>query len=443
MTIIAIEQCLKHEDSIVKFLQPKTKMIRGTLRPIMKKILEDCPNDLRPVFMTQDNLYRFKNGSEIQLAGTDNGHFNSIRGGDCHIGLVDEAGFCDDLKEIIESILIPTTTLTSGRIILSSTTPTDPAHIFNDIMTDAETKGTLIRKTFKDAIKDNEGIENPRISQHNLDEILASLPGGENSQAYKTEYNCERVFNSNDSVISEFSLVEKEAVCNWPRPTFFHRYVSMDIGFSDLTFVIFAFWDYENAILYVEKEFIINGPELTSIKLGSKIAEIEKNLWGIEPKNKTKIYKRIADNNSPILLNDLLQGEHRLFFNATEKHNKDAFINTMKEMMSLGQIKIHPSCINLITHLKNATWNRSRTDFKRVETQDGHHHYDGVASLMYLVRNIDKNTSPNPLGHDYAHLNRDSYYISEDYNEVTNKSFKSLNEMFSKSHKTSFRVTKK
>lgn len=446
LTIMAIEQCLQFPDSIVKFLQPKAKMIRGTLRPIMKKILEDCPQELRPVFMTQDNLYRFPNGSEIQLAGTDNGHYESIRGGDCHLALVDEAGFCDDLNDIIEFILIPTTTLTKGRIILSSTTPTDPAHAFNDILVKAEEKGTLIRKTYKDAIKDSLDTPNARITQQSLDEILASLPGGEKSQAYKTEYNCERVFNSKDSVIGEFAEVEKEAVCEWPRPAFCHKYVSMDIGFSDLTFVIFGYWDYRNAVLVIEDEYVINGPELTSVVLGDAIAGKEDRLWGtrdIGAKNVVKM--RISDNNNPILLNDLLKGSHKLFFHATEKHNKDAFVNEMKVMMGAGQIKINPRCKKLIVQLRNATWNKQRNDFKRVEDEDKNvHHYDGVAALMYLVRNIEKSANPFPLGFQYSHLgDRDNVFFRDDLEKTTNKSLEKLNDNLFKSHKTSFKSNKK
>ena len=74
LTIIGIERCLKKPKSIIKFLQPEQKMIRTNLRPIMDEIFADCPPELKPEFKTQDNIYRFPNGSEIQLAGTDGGN---------------------------------------------------------------------------------------------------------------------------------------------------------------------------------------------------------------------------------------------------------------------------------------------------------------------------------------------------------------------------------
>jgi len=51
--------------------------------------------------------------------------------------------------------------------------------------------------------------------------------------------------------------------------------------------------------------------------------------------------------------------------------------------------------------MKSATWTKDRKDFKR--SPDGAH-YDGVAALLYLSRNIDKTKSPYPAGYRYAQL---------------------------------------
>ena len=59
LCVIGIEQCIKHPKSIVKFLQPKQNMIRKNIKPIMAMLLEDCPEELRPEWKTQDNMYVF------------------------------------------------------------------------------------------------------------------------------------------------------------------------------------------------------------------------------------------------------------------------------------------------------------------------------------------------------------------------------------------------
>ena len=94
LTIMAIQQCLTKPKSIVKFLQPEQKMIRMNIKPIIESIFHDCPDELRPEFKTQDNIYIFKhNGSQIQLAGTDSGNAEKLRGGDSDLCIIDEAAF--------------------------------------------------------------------------------------------------------------------------------------------------------------------------------------------------------------------------------------------------------------------------------------------------------------------------------------------------------------
>jgi hypothetical protein len=127
----ALSQCLKHPNSIVKFLFPKQKDAKINIQPLMREIMEDCPEHLKPRFNTQDKIFYFDhNGSQIQLAGSDNGNIESIRGGKAHLCIVDEAGFCSDLKYAIRSVLSPTIRTTGGKIIMASTPSKSPDHEF-------------------------------------------------------------------------------------------------------------------------------------------------------------------------------------------------------------------------------------------------------------------------------------------------------------------------
>ncbi|HLX53748.1 MAG TPA: terminase family protein, partial [Aquella sp.] len=119
LVVLSIEQCLRKPNSIVKFLAPTKTQVDTVLRPIFKKIIEDCPESLRPNYVARQYIYYFTNGSEIQLAGTDNGHAEKLRGGDSDIWIIDEAGSCDDLDYIIKSILSPTTLTTKGKSLIS------------------------------------------------------------------------------------------------------------------------------------------------------------------------------------------------------------------------------------------------------------------------------------------------------------------------------------
>lgn len=399
LTIYAIETCLKNPKSIVKFLQPEQKMIRINIRPIMDEILADCPPELRPEFKTQDNIYRFPNKSEIQLAGTDSGNAEKIRGGNAHVCIIDEAAFVkSELSYIVRSILIPTTMLTRGKIILSSTSPKEEDHEFTKYMEQASINGRLIKKDIFQALKENEKLANRRITEEIIAEMIAEYPGGINDPEFKRE--CMNIIpkNGDTSVIPEFDdNVEKEVcVDNWPRPAFYDAYVGMDIGFKDLTVVLFGYYDFVNGVTVIEDEIVINGHKMTTDKLAEDIRKKESELFTDKLTGEQKTpHLRISDNNL-IVINDL-QRLHGLTFLPTAKDNKDMQVNKLRMEVSAYKIIINKRCKTLISHLRNANWNKNRTEFTRNNADKSH--YDALDALLYMVRNIDKNRNPYPRGY--------------------------------------------
>lgn len=438
LTLMAIEQCLKHERSIVKFLLPELKMVRTILRPIMQEIFFDAPKEIIPQFNSQDNIYKFTNGSEIHLAGTDNHNYEKLRGGNSSLCIVDEAGFCSDLNHIIQYILIPTTTLTKGRIVLSSTTPTNPDHDFVKIMEKAQLEGTLIRKTIYDARDDDKNSITPRITDEIIGDIVKAYLLGEEDQAFKTEYLCELIDNGIDKVLPEFTkVVQSNTICEWARPVFADRYVSMDIGFVDLTVVLFGYWDFDNGVCVIEDEIVINGHEMTTRKLAELIIKKEEILWTDNLTGELqKPYKRVSDNNL-ILINDL-QKDFNLTFFATEKHNKDSYVGLLRNMVGANQIIIHPRCKTLISHMKSATWESKRSsgsrDFRR-SPDNGH--YDALSAILYLVRNIDTTKNPYPKGYNYTKMSRKhgiDNVFQNPYKINENKGLDSFNKLLPKKY---------
>lgn len=419
LCVMAIEQCLIKPKSVVKFLQPKQNMIRINITPIFNEIFEDCPKEVKPKFNSKDSIYEFPNGSQIQLAGTDNGNADKIRGGNSSLCLVDEAGFCSDLNYIVNSILIPTTTLTKGKIILSSTTPPNAEHEFVEYMKIAGAQESLIIKTIYDALEDHKEEESPRITEHIINEILSNTPGGFNSDAFQTEYMCKILKKSEYTVIPEFDEeTEQDVVVEWFRPEFCDKYVSMDVGFVDFTFCLFAFYDFEHGKIVVEDELVLNGKELTTDKLAQELDSKEKKLWyNRRNAQYEKPSLRVADNNNLILLNDLAR-LHELYFTPTAKDNREAQINVVRMMIQSRQIVINPRCKQLIAHIKNAAWDKNHKDFKRSEIFG---HYDGVMALVYLVRNIDRNKNPYPKGYRFTGMNPDDWFIHEPENDGANK----------------------
>jgi len=390
LVTLAIEECLREPYRIVKFIAPKVKDIKRIISPLIREISLDCPADLKPTYKTQENIFRFPNGSEIQLAGTDNGHAESIRGNKAHLCIIDEAGFCDDLSYIVNSILIPTTTTTQGKIIMASTPSKSPDHDFMQFMKEAEYENRFIKKTIYD---------NPRLRPEDI-KALADALGGFDSIDFRREYLVEMIKSENDAVVPEFNKELKEKiVLEIPRPLFYDTYVSMDIGVKDLTVVLFGYYDFKLAKVIIEDELVLSGVKMLTDNLAEQIRITEARIWTNKTTGEVKpVHLRVADNNNPILLNDLAS-KHGMSFMSTLKDNKEAALNNMRMLLRSERIYINPRCKTLISHLEGAVWNKARTGYARSSDKG---HYDALDSILYLCRNINFNKNPYPDNYQFS-----------------------------------------
>lgn len=405
LSCIAVEKCLTKPNTIVKFIAPTQKHVKMIIRPLLKEIFKDCPKELKPEFRTADNIYRFDNGSEIQLAGTDSGHAENLRGGSSDLCIVDEAGFADDLKYIVQSILIPTTTTTHGKIILSSTPPKDPNHEFVHYMEDAEAKGNFVKKTIYDGL-------GSRITQKMIDEIVDEL-GGIDSPDFRREYLCELIRDEELTVIPEFdNLLQEKIVKEWPKPPYFDIYVAGDLGKKDFTVFLFGYYDFKAAKVIIEDEVVMRGRNLDTDVLAKAIKAKEKEHFYNPLTNDIQApYLRVCDNNL-ILIGDLYR-LHALTFVPTAKDDAAAALNNMRQLIKSGQIIINPRCKTLISHLKYATWDKNKNTFAR-STDYGH--YDAVDALKYFCRSVQLQKNPYPAS--YGMGSSDGWW--EGYNKKAN-----------------------
>jgi phage terminase large subunit len=394
----AIEFCLKNPNSIVKFIAPTRQMVTSYIRPLFYEITVDCPKDVLPSYRTKENIYKFHNGSEIQLAGTDNGNADRIRGGNAHLCILDEVGFIDDLDYVVNSVLLPTTTMTKGKIIMASTPPKSMDHPFIGFIRRAEEAGAYIRKTIYD---------NPRLTEEEIEAIAESV-GGYDTVDFKREYLAELVVSEEDSVVPEFNKeLEREIVKEVIRPELADTYVSMDIGGNDLTVILFGFYDFMSATIVIQDELVFNRKVLTD-EIASAVQSKELELWGYKAP-----VLRVADNNNIILLNDLTV-KHGLNFVPTMKDDKLAQLNNMRILLKRKKILINPKCRTLISHIKGATWNKQRTSYSKSPDKG---HYDALDALVYFVRNVNMNKNPYPENHSFS--SSDYMIVKHNYQQPT------------------------
>lgn len=401
LLVLALEKCLSKPKCIVKYLGPTKLMVKSISRPLMEKLLEGCPEDLKPQLKEVDYTYYFPNGSELQMAGADSGHAEKLRGGDAHLIVIDEAGSIDNLKYIIQSILLPTTLLTKGKLLLASTPPVESEHDFLYYIEEAELKNTIVKRTIYD---------NPRLTPKDIEEAKVEM-GGENTDGFRREYLCQIIKDGNSSVIPEFDdELIKDVVKEWNLPPYYDSYVSMDLGFKDFTGLIFGYYDFRLAKIIIEDEILFDfkQSDMNLKKLSGLIKEKEEKLWTNKLTNEVrKPYLRISDIDYIVLQELYNASERSISFTPATKYDKEAAINNVRTLFSAKRIIINPRCKNLIRHLKNVKWNKGKTSFAR-SAENGH--YDLVDALIYLVRHTSFTKNPYPLSYQF---NSNDLYIND------------------------------
>lgn len=425
--VYSIETCLKKPNAVVKFVAPTKEMINDIIEKTMPKILEDCPPLLKPVQLRSKYTYKFHNGSRLEMAGINSGHADKIRGSFADLCIVDEAGFCNDLLNTVRSVLIPTTTNTKGKIVLLSTPPIDLEHDFLKLVEDAEARGVLIKKTIYD---------NPRIQPDEIEQILAAYPGREKHPDFKREYLCQIQKNTELSVIPEFDdELIKTIVREWHKPPMYDCYVGMDLGFKDLTVVIFGYYDFRAAKLIIEDEIVMNFQEHSNTlkKLVDQMHEKESTIFTDPLTHDLKTPSRVSDLDYIVMKEIYHFSAGRISFTGAKKDDKQAAINNLRIMVASEKLIINPRCETLIRHLKNAKWSRTTKNTFDRSVDNGH--YDAVDALLYLTRAVDYSKNPFPRFYDY---NQNDLYLRPGISKNNGINQESVN-----TFKTIFKIGKK
>jgi hypothetical protein len=423
LIVIALEYALSNPNAQIKYACPTALMAQKIILPSIREILKDCPEDLKPTYVKSEKVFNFKNGSIIQIEGTDEGNAEKLRGTSSHLSILDEAGFMDDLDYVINDILLPQALTTNGKMIISSTPPKSMAHPYIKFIYEAQKHNSYIKKTIMDAledIKNDPPIFKNRLNPEIVEEIKQSI-GGENSPTWQREFMCRIQSDQSRSVIPEFNESTQLAIIKeWPKPPKFDAYVAMDLGFIDFTGILFAYYDFKNAILVIEDELLLNGHEVTTKTIAEQVRNKEQQLW---TNPQTQIfqppYLRVSDDDL-ITLNDLNK-LHGLQFIPTRKDGLELAINEVRMKIGAHQIVINPRCTNLIFQLKAATWAKNRKTFDRTEESG---HYDLIAALVYLVRNVQYHKNPYPLIQNYG------YDVFSKGTQVVSETARSLSQIF-------------
>lgn len=399
MGVICVETALNIPKAQIRYGAAHRTDVTAYIIPTFDKILETCPESLRPKFLENKNTYVFANGAEIRIVGVDKNP-NGLRGNTLDLVVLDECAFMKNLDYVYNSVIIPATThRPNAKIILISTPPVSPAHSFKKFCAKAELTQSYCKFTIYD---------NPMLTEQKIDFLAASV-GGKESTTWKREYLCEFVVDSFLAIIPEWTdsyvvVPNRDGV--WPYGpkdgiyNLWHKYVGMDMGVVDLTVLLFAHYNFSEACIYIEDEIWLNGPDMTTDKIAKLSREKEIELWG--PK---KPYRRIADNNNLVMINDL-SIIHDMSFVPTDKEALEAMVNEVRLWVMKGRVKVAERCLQLLGCVRYGVWDERRKKFDR---SDDYGHFDALAALVYLIRNID--TSTNPIPYDYGKTGEDIFKL--------------------------------
>jgi hypothetical protein len=288
--------------------------------------------------------------------------------------------------------VVPQTMYREGaKIIMISTPPKTPDHDFKDFVVKAQAENAYVELDI---------YKNPMVTPEMVDEYRKECL---TETDFQREYLCKFVTDQTLSIVPEMRGYDYKRK---PKDEFYplyHKYNAMDLGVRDLNVNLYGYYDFKRAKIVIERESIMNGPEMTTPILAAEIKKNEVELWGQDP----KVYKRVADNNNPLLLLDL-GNIHGLYYHSTDKDQLHAMVNEMRVWFASGRIEIDESCKILIGSLMYGIWNDKRSEFARSKVLG---HYDAVAALMYLIRNIDQNTNPIPVKYNF------NQYVPPEENE--------------------------
>lgn len=386
--VLALETAIARPGARIPYAAPTQKMVGEFVHPIFTDLAQHAPAELRPALV--DGEWRMPEGRRIIPVGCeDKVKADRLRGPKADAAIVDEGGFIPILDYVVQDVLRPQLLTTQGWMLIASTPPETPAHPFVRFMAEAEARGAYMHASVR---------ESDLISPEEIDLYCDEL-GGPTSSRWLREGEARIVVDETRAVLPEWQGLEAAGrlVLEVPHATHFDAYVAADLGYLDLTVVLFGWWDFLNARLVIEDELVLE--RTTSAEIQRLTAAKERELWGGRSP-----FRRVADA-SLITVADMRALQRQVeddddgAWTPPRKDDKEAAINALRVGLTRGQVVVHPRCRTLIAHARHAIWNARRTEFER-SADDGH--FDAVDALLYMWRAVVREKNPFPEAWDSA-----------------------------------------
>lgn len=393
--LIKIEDCLRMPGSFHTYACAFAKDIAEIVLPLADEICGDAPDHIAPKFQQtkegQSMGLFFKNGSVLRLVGIDK-HPKGLRGRFSDGFVVSEAGHVVRLASTIRNVVYPQfQRRPHARLILESNAPEDPEHDFDTVFVeDAKLRDAYVFRT----IDDNEALDPIEKAE------FIKAAGGQEAPTCQREYYGVRVREASRVVLPEFDearhVVEPGEV-----PAYAHCYVGIDPGMRDMLAIVWAYWDAERQKLVVQRSYA--EANVTTTPVADMLKATERELWsGLQHWRGNRFeqnpYLRVSDTDMRMISD--LSIEHGITVHPTAKDDADAQLFALRNAFLRNKIEIWADSGPLAAHCKAATWAEQNGMRGTVwQRSDVHGHYDCVAALIYLWRNVIQTLNPFPPDH--------------------------------------------
>lgn len=427
---------LTGEPAVLTYATAAQKSIGQIIVPLANKMLADGPEHLRPHYQGtrgphHEGLY-FHNGSMIKLVGIDE-HPDALRGQYSDGVVISEAAFVKGLEDTVRSVLLPQFQRRPWAFLaLESSTARQPDHDFNRVFrADAKLRNAYVTRT----IDDNKAID-PREKAKAIREA-----GGRGHPTCEREYYCVETRDPDQMVVPEFD--DLRHVCESTMPPYCYGYVAADPGSRDLFGLVFGYYDFARAKLVIQRSWARRNASTRQV--ACVVAYFEWLLWGRQPgvklssvplrndglrdgwvellrgtatadecaelhrlaslsaderalqkwdaglppdgcstywdgrRFKQNPHSRVTDVDLRFVQD--LSAEYGLIFDATAKDDADAQRNNLRDAIGSGKVEFHPEAGPVIEHIRNAIWNKKRTDYERHSVY-GHFDCIGKGTLV-------------------------------------------------------------
>ena len=383
---LGVETCIQTKNALVAFIAPTVDDVQEYVRQLWDVVFATCPEHLKPKLRKTQIV--FPNGSKILFRGVGKGvgtSYNNLRSFAFDLIILDEAGFSANLDEIVDGALVSTLIPRNGNMLLLSTPPVTPDHAFKQYCDQAEIDGAYMKLTIRDS----------HYSLERQEKFIKDL-GGLTSHKVRREFFCEFIIDTDFQLCPEWKPEYERETPEGEHFKLWFKYDALDQGWTDNSVCGFATIEWapgKPSRIVLRDEVCMKSPEQTTDLLAERIIAKEKEVF-----KGNEVKKRIADNNTPSLLQDFNLRHHLYFSPVESKTYLDVMVSDVRELVKEGRVIVSPKCIQTLGCLKNGVWTKTKggargKEFSRSKTFG---HYDGFAMLMYLVRSVDMLTNPLP-----------------------------------------------